>query len=387
MADSLGFKSKGAFKKDPGLNATAPTGLKAYPHTPGATDMSASHQIPFTSESFTKSIERSFDPALIGGQAISPAPIVAEDSAGSLGGRLRWRGWERLIYAVMGFEHADNSAKQLGGVAAYAHLFELDEALMDRAFAGTEKAAAHANDRKARRGQFGIAKQVEDWVWNSVMFDKMTITGTPTETNIEFDGTAYGLYRGSYNSGNWALPSGSTAQALFRQCTIRLDTRATGDPLTLIEPSSFELTLENALKTDDRTTESGVNIIQPDRDSFRAVSLKLEYPRHYSGHDLDMVQADINTEYACSIVFDGPTIVGAQNYKMGFYMSSLWWKGYGAPIDGAGPVKTTFEFTAARPGGADIFETNHYQAIGLVKDSGLVCMIHNDDSFQYIDEL
>lgn len=387
MADSLGFKSKAAFKKDPGLNATVPTGLKAYPHTPGATDMAANHQIPYTSESFTKAIERSFDPALVGGQYISPAPIVAEDCSGSLGGRLRWRGWERLILMAMGFEHADNSAVQQGGVSAYAHLFELDEALMDRAFAGTEKTAPHANDRKVRRGQFGISKQVEDWVWNSVMFDKMTIAGSPTETSIEFDGTAYGLYLGSYNSGNWALPSGSAAQALFRQSTIRLGLRSGGDPPTLIEPSSFELTLENNLKTDDRTTESGVQIIQPDRENFRTVTLKLEWPRYTSGRDTEMALADLDSEMACSIVFDGPEIDTGEDYRIGFFMSSLQFTGYGAPIDSAGPIKTTYEFAAGRPGGSDIFATNYYQGIALVKDSELVCMIHNDDSAEYIDEL
>ena len=125
---------------------------------------------------------------------------------------------------ALGFEHPDNSPAQLGGEAAYAHLFELDDALSDQAYVAAERAAFSGDDRKVRRGQIGIKKQVTDWVFGSCMVNKMTISGNPTETTIEFELIPYDLYQGSYNSAAWTMPTGVTSQALFQQSTVKLGT-------------------------------------------------------------------------------------------------------------------------------------------------------------------
>jgi hypothetical protein len=112
MPDALGTLAKAAFRKEDGLNPASVFGV-----APGGTDLAAGHQIPFTQESLSKSLVRARDPSLVGAQSVPAAPIIGEPVNGSLGGRARWRGLERLFLMALGFElpNGDDGSPKLIG--------------------------------------------------------------------------------------------------------------------------------------------------------------------------------------------------------------------------------------------------------------------------------
>lgn len=388
MADALGILAKAAFRKDRGLYGAGPS--IEYPDTPGATDLGSGHQVPFSSESLKKALDRDSEQALVGSGGATADAVIAEDSAGGISGPLRWRGWERLIMCALGFEHPDDSPATLA-VGAYAHLFEIDEQLQDQAWSTAERGTytpPSASDRKVRRGMLGLAKQVSDWVWQSVYVTKITFTGNPKDVKVALDFIAYDYVKGSYNSGSWTLPSGSTAKCLFQQCVVKLGTRAGGAAgLLEVEPSSFEIVVDNKLGGDDRTTASGVNIVQPVRSDKVDVTMKLEFPRYYGQLELFTDWGEANTELAAELEITGPEI-GSTGYNRlwGFYMSSVRRKDGPANIDGPGPITTTMNLEAHKPGGSDIFAATKYHSITTVKDSPLVVVCQNEDSGNYLLE-
>jgi hypothetical protein len=433
MADALGTLAQAAFKKDPGLAV----GAGAYPETPGGTDMSTGHKIPFTQESLVKGITRSKDPSLVGAQGQPAAPIIAEPCSGSLVGRARWTGFERLFMLALGFElpngsdgspmligtgegtksvtdttnatpivvttssahgYSDGDGVQIVGVTgntaangdwsitsasgsvftlvdssgngthggsptaekynAAAHIFEGDETVQDMPWDGKDgrDAGFAATDRKVRRGQFGIDKQVEDYVFGSSFVGKLTLAGNPAEITLTLDLAPYKQYRGSYNSASWTLASGSAAQVLFQQLEVKFGTRGGGAAaLTVIRPSSFELTIDNKLKVDDQTTESGLQFEQPVRDGSREVKVKFEFPRYSS--DTYPTVFDVDTEMALQMEFTGPIIpsTGSEKYLWGFYMSSVRFDTNSVNVAGPGRLPQSFELYAERPVTTDIF--------------------------------
>jgi len=84
MPDATGTLSKAAFVKDKGLNPALGYGV-----APGATDLAAGNQIPFTQEGLTKSLTRARDESLVGSQATPAAPIIATPVSGSVTGTAR----------------------------------------------------------------------------------------------------------------------------------------------------------------------------------------------------------------------------------------------------------------------------------------------------------
>ena len=272
---------------------------------------------------------------------------------------------------------------------AFAHLFERDEAMQDMAWSTGERAGGFdTEDRKVRCGTFGFARQISDWLWSSVMVNKMTISGRPAGIDISFDLVGFDLVKGSYDSANWTLPVGSTAMCLFQQSVLKLGERSGGvSGLDEFCPSMWELTVDNKLKTDDRSLCSAPNIIQPVRSDFRETSLKLEFPRYNAGLETMYDLGVLNTELAASLIITGPQIALAGSYrKWSFFMSSLRYAAPVSQIAGPGPITHSFELDAHRPSGSDIFESAYYQSITLVKDSDLVVMCNNEDVVDYITE-
>lgn len=465
MADALGFLSKAAFKKDHGLYGAGPA--IAYPDVPGATDMAATHMIPFSSESMTASPEFLKNMSLIGAGAPLPADIIKEIIAGGVEGQLAYQGWERLMMLAMGFEPPDDSPAFLGTPAAaktvtdatnaspivittsaahgyttddgvriasvvgntaangdwtitvltadtfslnfssgngaytsggtankylaFAHLLENDYDPQDQAWSATEERAANgwsANDRKVRRGQIGFCKQIADWVFNSIMVNKVTLSGNPSEVKIAFELVGYDLYLGDYNSANWTLPAGSAALSLFSQLVAKVGERAGGvGTIITFAPSSFELAINNNLKADDQTTGSGVHIVQPVRAGMQEVTFKLEFPRYNSDHTSFMTWAGLNTELAASLVLTGPQIGTTGIYHTWeLYMSSIRAKSPAAPIGGPAPLTQSVDFEVHRPSGSDIFDAGSYHSITTKKDSSVVAVINNAFAPNYLLE-
>lgn len=272
---------------------------------------------------------------------------------------------------------------------ADAHIFEGDETIQDEAWTTLDarNPGFDAADRKVRRGQYGFDKQVSDWVFYNSFINKLTLAGSPTEVTLTLDLVSYDRVFGSYNSESWTLASGSAAQVLFQQLEVKLGVRAGGEgALATIRPASFELSIDNKLKTDDQTTESGVNPEQPVRDGFRETLLKLEMPR-YNADTLPSL-FDIDTEMAGKLVFTGPTIAGGsgESYLWGFFMSSLRFNADAVNIAGPGRLPETIEFFAERPVTTDIFAAANYNGVSLKHDSELVVKVQNEDAQNYLTE-
>jgi hypothetical protein len=289
-------------------------------------------------------------------------------------------------------DSSGNGAYTSGGTAerynAATHIFEGDETIQDQAWNGNDgrNPGFSANDRKVRRFQLGVAKQVNDHVYSSSFVNKLTIAGNPNEVTITADIVSYDRLKGSYNSASWTLPAVTTAQLLFQQAVISLGTRAGGEGgVSIVRPSSLELTIDNKLKPDDQTSASGVKFEQPLRDGHREVMLKLEFPRYNA--IAEELFFDLDTEYCGKVVFTGPAISGTgETYLYGFFMSSLRWSNFDAAVSGPGRIPRTLEFFAEKPGGSDVFESGNYESVTLRKDSSLVVKVQNEDPQNYLTE-
>lgn len=390
MADSLGILSKAAWKKDRGLYGAGPA--ITYPQTPGATDLIAGMQIPFSSESLTTAVEYLKDTRLVGAGATLPADRTKEAVSGGLESLLPYYGLERLIMCALGYENPNSGGSPATlATGAYAHLFECDYDLQTAPWVAGEDRTANgwsANDRKVRRGQLGFRKQVQDWVFNSVMVNKMTISGNPSEVKIAFDLIGWDVYLGAYNSATWTLPTGTLALAMFQQLVCKLGTRAGGaGALTTMAPNSFELSVNNNLKADDQSVATVPHICEPVRAGMQEITLKLEFPRYNT--DLTSLSgwSDDNTELAASLTFTGPIIgATAYYYTIAAFMSSIRAKNFQAPISGPAPLTASCEFEVNRPVTTDIFAAGSYHSIPLKKDSALVMCIHNPFATNYLLE-
>jgi hypothetical protein len=385
MADTKGILAKAAWKKDPGLYGAGPQA--SYPDAPAGGDLAATHQIPFSGEGMGMNIERQEDPALLNSGKALPSDLIGKFPSGSVDGPLKYRGWERMILCAMGYEHPNNSPATLA-VGAYAHLLELDDVLQDQGWTAAERTPIHASDLKVRRGALGLKKQVSDWVWYSSFINKMSIKGSPSGCEISFELISYDLLRGAYNSANWTLPAGSTAQALFQQSAVHTSIHGVAEgSMTEQAVSGWEITLDNNLKGDDQSSESGVNIEIPVRNGFRSVKLKLDFPRYSNDVDVALFSAD--TESQAKIILTGPQIASTgEYYTMGFFFPRLVWTAQSLTIGGPGPVTPSQEFDAVRLEGAtDQLAAGNYQGIAPVKDSEFRVVLHNEDNFDYSDEV
>jgi hypothetical protein len=391
MAEYSGVISKMAFKKDRGLYGAGPD--IAYPQTPGSTDMAAGHQLPFSSESLKNGLEKSDDDSLIGTGAYPTSDIVKHALGGGFSGKFRWRGLERLFLCGMGYENPNDSPTQLA-VGAECHLFEIDHNLSDAAWSSDELdgyTPPSSNDRKVRRGQLGVYKGADDWVFYSSFVNAITISGTPADgVMAEFELVPYAMLRDDYNHDNWTLPTGVTTRILFDAVTVSLGTRAGGEgSLTDLRVNKFEIKIQNNLDSGDQTTESGKYIEQPLRSDLAKVMVTLELPRYNTGDDALLDQFDADTELALKIVCDGAQIGSTGYYrKWGFFMSSVRPAAsmYDYPVDGPGAVRGKYELEAHQVTGTDIFAANHYNSITTVKDSALKIVTHNEDTTNYLLE-
>jgi hypothetical protein len=314
----------------------------------------------------------------------------------SVGGNTAANGdWSINVLTADTFELVDSSGNGTytsGGTAekynAAAHIFEGDDTIQDEAWGGSDgrNSGFDANDRKVRRGQFGIRKTVSDYVFSSAFVNKLTLAANPTEVTLSVDLAPYAQARGSYNSGSWTLASGSDAQVLFQQLEVKFGTRSGGaGSLTVIRPSSVELTIDNKLKVDDQTTESGLQFEQPVRDGFREVKVKLEMPRYNS--DLYPVTFDGDTEMMMQLEFTGPTITGTgETYLWGFYMPSVRHDTLSTNVSGPGRLPLSMEFFAERPVTTDGFAATKYNGTSVNHDSELVIKVQNEEPQNYLTE-
>jgi len=398
MADYGGAQAKAAWKKDRGLYGAGPA--ISYPQVPGATDMAATHQFPFMSETMQSQRERMPDESLVGSGSQLPPDIYKKMGAGGVSCAFRWRGFERLLLCAMGFENAalTNSSPVLIATGAYRHVFEMDHSLVDSPWSsGDERAPGfNSNDRKVRRGQLGIFKGLDDWVYYSSFVNKVTLTGTPNEgVRASFDTLTYDRVRGSYNHANWDLPAGPKTRALFHQTQLRFGVRSAGEAATVdVHVGKWELTIDRKMTAEDQSTATGQNIEIPVEADSPTVMLKMERPRYTDrglGDPAWMNLMESDNEFCAKLVATGPEIGSSgENHVWGFFMTSMKQSTESAEpnVQGPGPLRNTWSFQAYSrdPASTDVFAANNYGGVTLLKASPLVVTCHNADDFNYLLE-
>lgn len=299
-------------------------------------------------------------------------------------------------------ESAGSGAYTSGGtsqrVFAAKHIIEMDTDLSDTPWvAGDDRTAGfNAGDRKVRRGQLGVCKDLDDWVFESAYINKLVITGSPQEgVRFAAELLIYDRMRGSYNSVNWTLPVGPTTRILWSQCQIRLGAQAGGEA-GLVDPlcGKFELTIDNKMTGEDQDSGSGLFIIPPTRSEVSEVTLKLDRPRYTDrglGDSAWMSLFDADVDLAAKIVMLNGPAVGATvvPHQWGFFMPLLRVvESFEPNVEGPGPMKPSWTFRAFSrdPAVADIFAATNYGGVTLKKTSPLVCMMVNGDLFNYLLE-
>jgi len=90
--------------------------------------LAATHLVPFSEESMSKTIEHLKATALVGSGQVLPQGLIGITAAGGLGGPLTYTGWERLIAIAMGYENPEDSSAFLGTPAAAVNVADATNA-------------------------------------------------------------------------------------------------------------------------------------------------------------------------------------------------------------------------------------------------------------------
>ncbi|HUX54260.1 MAG TPA: phage tail tube protein [Williamwhitmania sp.] len=374
MSTGLGVISKASFKKDPKTST--------YPKTDwGANDITALDQIPFVSESMIADHVIEQDPTIQGSAGRAKADIITKNVAGGLSLQGRYNNVGRLLCSAMGFENPNTGGATYGGSpetvsAKYKHLLELDNNLhreawlgeAERHTSGTGTGVWYAGDKKVRSGVLAFAKAVTDWKYHSVMVNKMIIRGEVNSVSIEFDLVGYSHSRGSYNSANWTLASDKRDVILPGVLT----TEISG---TTVGINRFEIALDNQLQI-VQDSVSGLYIMEPMRNGKRLITVGFDFVRYNADTYLDLLDAD--TEQYMSFVFADST------YNLGFYFSALKLEKIEAPIKGSEVLNMAHTAIPYIPS-SDKYSAQ-WSNIELKKNAEMVCVITDDNQYNYLEE-
>lgn len=373
MASGLGTLTKAAFKKDGEETA--------FPKTDwGDSDLGANDAIPLLSESLVYESTRENDATLYGKAGLRCSDEVAKRVRGPITVQARYNDIGRLICAAMGFENPNDSGGTYHGSpestgGKYKHVIELDDIMHrqtwtldgDRLPSGGGGGTWDANDQKVRTGNLIIAKSVNDWKFNSVAVNKMSVKIAPERVQIEFDLIGYNHSRGSYNSANFTLATTQT-NVIWPHLVFSINGSAVGI-------TKAEINLDNHLEA-EADTASGLYIKEPMRGAMRDVTFGFDLARYEADTRLD--DLDAGTERYASFVFTSGT------YILGFYISAFKFEKIDAPVTGPGIVKMTHTCRAYRPA-SDQFAAQ-WSNIALKKNNEMVCMMINDHSTNYLTE-
>ncbi len=113
--------------------------------------------------------------------------------------------------------------------------------------------------------------------------------------------------------------------------------------------TEFELKINNNLKTDDRSTKSGLYIIEPVNGGKRDVTGSIKLPRHTEITRFTDLRS--NKKLMADVVFTGPGVAGSGSYsfKLGLNLRQLKWDPGKAGVDGPGVVAEMWPFRCFQP--------------------------------------
>ena len=139
--------------------------------------------------------------------------------------------------------------------------------------------------------------------------------------------------------------------------------------------SSLNIKIENSLSDSDQDSQSGLKIIEPERNSLRNVSGSITIPRYKNNLFIEAVNGD--TEFEMKLVFTGSSI-GASNEKFEINIPSLKFEKASAPISGASIIKQNLTFKAAFPNELDFsnfFDTKYFIEEDIINNADLGTVI------------
>lgn len=154
---------------------------------------------------------------------------------------------------------------------------------------------------------------------------------------------------------------------------------ASGDKVGV---NSIAFSVENNLKTDDQDSESGTNIVEPERNGMRNVTGTIEIPRY--SNDTFIKSTNGFTTYELWINFTGATIGGGNAEELNFYFPQIKFTNVGAPISGPELIKQSLSFEAQSPlrfyNPIDfLIDDYNWKDLRAITDSALLSFGHYSD--------
>lgn len=311
--------------------------------------------VPFESESFTKDVQFG-TPASHRGTVSENAPFIAGSSVpGSLTIWPDYNGLERLLVAVMGFEHHDDSPQTVSGDER--HTIYIDPVLNVEGWQVGEINSADATLFKVRRYTIVIQKADGVYVIRSVMFSNLTLSRNISQVTINMDGTGRDLHyeQGVELLSGDNLPSPRqliepTHASLFWTAWtpgLNIDTTATTDE---INASDVSMTIRNSLATTDQTMRTGEFIAQPIRNDDYTVGLTARLPRHESDVDTWRTAHGNATRYTAILDFTSPAVVSTAAYTLQLVFPEVYFTSTPtANVDGDGVIDAAVSLSAHEP--------------------------------------
>ena len=251
----------------------------------------------------------------------------------------------------------------------WLHTFELanhlhDELWTDEYSSYPTGGVGTASDKILRRGTLGFLKwSTTPWVFRSAMINSLTIRLAPaTGLVITAEYLAFNLDRASATNGaaspdNWALDNASglfvaNETIVFSDVDyFRVDSFANGEMTSADNHGidEFEITINNNLKGDDQSANTGSFREQPARNASREVTGRIRIPRYAADTFLDWHDAD--TILVGILSLSGSTIAtSARNFKV--FLPSFKLEAPSAPVSGPGIVPQSYAVRCVTPASA-----------------------------------
>jgi hypothetical protein len=356
-------------------------------------DPGAGHALPLIDEGLTSRNEREEYATLYARTAKQAGQLVGYRHQGSMTLQGMYNNLDRVIGCAMGFENPNDSgatykgSPELAASGKYAHLYELDDVLSEEDYASAERNASGAGggtwtsaDDKVRFGTLAILKEVSEWGFAPVMFNRMVITATWQRVTIRFDVVAFDHDRvavGTLGSSSWALADNET-HLIMPDAEFKIGS-VDGTSLAWQEMgiSRFELVLENQLVM-EADTQSGLYIREPVRGGMRTVNGGFDFVRYDSDALID--EFDDNTEMKAWLKFSNG------DYKFNIYLPSFYIDQPNYNVAGPGVIKPKHRFTAHKPSTLPFDSDADLLNIDPKKDGEFMICVHNDYSSNFLTE-
>ena len=287
MALGIGYKSKIKVGKEGAWGTPA--------------DINSAEFIPFASESLKENRELVESKAVSYGAAKIPPYQGNVACSGGISVEMTYQDLDLLLAAALG-QASDPAVESVNDVSYYKHVITL-------------------TDDVQKSFTTWVDKVIEIQRFDGCKVNKLTIKGEVGQILVADFDLICKRKDPCCQSGVGEFELSGAPRILFKDVTFWLGQIAAplGDSNKL-GIASFELSLDNKLKGDDRNTETGVYIMEPVRNDKREVTLKIKIPRYMTNTFRDyyqtgavlqaMIKAELQTGYY--LLIELPELVVAE---------------------------------------------------------------------------